>query len=169
MGLGDPVSSQRISGVVDTLDSSIQQIRNSIFELKDHAGPQGAGARAALLDVVSEVSRPLGFEPEVRFAGPVDTIVDGRLAEDIVAVVREALTNVAKHAGATSVEIALTASTERVELRIADNGCGLGESTRRSGLENMATRATRRDGTFTVTAQRDGSGSVLLWAAPALT
>jgi len=169
MGLQEPVAAERISAVVDMLDSSIQQIRNSIFELKDQRGPQGAGARAAVLDVVSEVRQPLGFEPEVRFAGPVDTIVDGRLAEDVVAVVREALTNVAKHSGASSVEVSLTASTDRVELRISDNGRGLGPSTRRSGLDNMATRAARRDGTFVVTAQHDGSGTVLLWAVPSST
>lgn len=168
MGLGDTASSGRISAVVDSLDNSIQQIRNSIFELKDHVGPQGAGVRAALLGVVREVSHPLGFEPEVRFAGPVDTIVGGRVAEDVIAVVREALTNVAKHAAATSVEISLTATTDRVELRIADDGRGLGQTTRRSGLDNMATRATRRGGTFTVTDQQDGPGTVLLWAAPAM-
>lgn len=168
MGLGDPAAAERISGVVDSLDLAIQQIRNSIFELKDHAGPQGTGARSAVLDVVAQIGRTLGFDPEVRFSGPVDTIVDGSLAEDVVAVVREALTNIVKHAGASSVEISLTASPERVELRIADDGKGIGAPARRSGLDNMAARATRRDGTFTATAQHDGTGTVLLWASPAI-
>lgn len=166
MGL-EGSASARIEAVVDSLDGSIQQIRNSIFELKDHVGPQGMGVRAAVLDVVNELIGPLGFEPEVRFAGPVDTVVDGRLAEDIIAVVREALTNVAKHARARSVEISLTASVERVELRIADDGRGIGEPARRSGLGNMATRASRRTGTFTVAEPSQGTGSVLLWVVPA--
>jgi signal transduction histidine kinase len=168
MGIGESVHSTRISGVVDSLDHSIRQIRNSIFELRDHVGPQGPGVRAAVLDVVAEISGLLGFDPEVRFAGPVDTIVGAGMAEDIIAVVREALTNVARHAQATSVEISLTASTERVELRVADNGQGMGVPARRSGLDNMASRAAGRDGVFSTSDQREGTGTVLLWAAPAL-
>ncbi|MCW2856871.1 MAG: hypothetical protein JWR52_2486 [Marmoricola sp.] len=168
MGLGESVHSSRISAVVDSLDNSIQQIRNSIFELRDHVGPQGPGVRAAVLDIVGEISGLLGFDPEVRFAGPVDTIVGPGLAEDISAVVREALTNVARHAQASSVEISLTASTERVELRVADNGQGVGAPGHRSGLDNMARRAAGRDGVFSTADPRVGTGTVLLWAAPAL-
>lgn len=168
MGLGPSDQADRIAGVVDSLDTSIQQIRNSIFELREHVGPQGPGVRAALLDVVASLSAVLGFEPEVRFAGPVDTIVDTGFAEDVIAVVREALTNVARHAEASAVEISLTASTERVELRVADNGLGLRETSRRSGLDNMATRARRRGGTFNAASPREGSGTIILWVAPAL-
>ncbi len=168
MGLGDSVHSERIGDVVDGLDDSIRQIRRSIFELRDHIGPQGPGLRAAVLEVVTGLYGPLGFEPEVRFAGPVDTIVDDGLADDVIAVMREALSNVARHAQATAVEISLTAATDRLELRIADNGTGLGEITRRSGLANMAVRAERREGTFTTAAQREGTGTVLLWVVPPL-
>lgn len=167
MGLGDGIHAERIERVVEALDDSIQQIRNSIFELRDHVGPQGLGARAALLDVVAAVAEPLGFEPEVRFAGPVDTIVDPGLAEDLVAVVRETLTNVARHASASRVEVSLTAATDRVELRVADNGSGLGAITRRSGLDNLAKRASRRGGTFTAGPGRDGVGTLVVWIAPA--
>lgn len=166
MGLGEGVHADRIEQVVDSLDAAIQQIRSSIFELKDRAGPQGVGTRAAVLEVVAAVTGPLGFEPEVRFAGPVDTVVSGGLAEDVAAVVREALTNVARHAGATRVEVGLTAATDRVELRIADNGTGLQETTRRSGLQNLATRADHRGGTFTASSPREGSGTVLVWVVP---
>lgn len=168
MGLGPSAHSDRIAGVVDSLDTSIQQIRNSIFELRDHVGPQGLGVRAAVLEVVGGISGVLGFEPEVRFAGPVDTIVDNEFGEDIVAVVREALTNVTRHAKATAVEISLTASTERVELRIADNGSGIGDTSRRSGLDNMETRARHRGGTFSAVSPREGTGTVIVWAAPPL-
>ena len=97
---------------------------------------------------------------------PAQQLEQAILGEDVVAVIREALTNVARHAGASSVEVALTASTGRIELRIADDGAGLGDSSRRSGLENLATRARRRNGSFTIGAQPDGSGTVLLWVAP---
>ncbi|MCZ4499710.1 MAG: hypothetical protein JWQ74_2263 [Marmoricola sp.] len=168
MGLGDPVHVERIEGVVDSLDAAIRQIRSSIFELREHVGPQGPGVRAAVLAVVAGIGTALGFEPKVRFAGPVDTIVEGALADDVVAVVREALTNVARHAGAGTAEVSLTATAERVELRIADDGRGLGDPSRRSGLDNMTVRATRRGGTFTTTTQRNGTGTVILWVAPAM-
>lgn len=166
MGLNDPVRAARIDQVVDSLDTAIQQIRSSIFELRDHATIQGRGVRSAVLEVVGELVPALGFEPAVRFAGPVDTVVGDDLADDVVAVVREALTNVARHAAAGSAEVSLTASSDRVELRIADTGTGLGESDRRSGLDNLATRARRRGGTFSVTDPHSGTGTVLLWVVP---
>ncbi len=165
-GMSDRGSADRVEQVVGDLDVAIRQIRNSIFELRDSTGPQGPGLRAAVLDVVASLEGVLTVEPEVRFAGPVDTVVDHGLSEDLVAVLREALTNVARHSGADEVVVALTASTERIELRIADNGRGLGDSDRRSGLDNLAVRAARRQGSFTVASARDGSGTVLLWVAP---
>jgi signal transduction histidine kinase len=166
MGLDDPAQASRIERVVEDLDGAIKQIRNSIFELRDRVGPHGLGVRAAVLDVVSGLTPVLAFEPLVRFAGPVDTVIDESLAEDVVAVVREGLTNVAKHADAEAVEVSLTASSDRVELRIADDGVGLDGSDRRSGLDNMASRARRRAGTFSVAAPQGGRGTVLLWVAP---
>jgi signal transduction histidine kinase len=169
MGLNDPVRAARIDQVVDSLDTAIQQSRSSIFVLRDHATIQGRGVRSAVLEVVGELVPALGFEPAVRFAGPVDTVVGDDLADDVVAVVREALTNVARHAAAGSAEVSLTASSDRVELRIADTGAGLGESDRRSGLDNLATRARRRGGTFSITDPHSGTGTVLLWVVPART
>jgi len=166
MGQSDRVQADRIEQVVESLDLAIRQIRNSIFELRDHVGPQGPGIRAAVLEVASELASALTFEPEVRFAGPVDTVVDAALAADVVGVVREGLTNVARHANASAAEVSLTASSERVELRIADDGCGLGTTDRRSGLDNLAARARQRNGTFSLGVQPDGSGTVLLWVSP---
>jgi signal transduction histidine kinase len=166
MGTSDRVLADRIEQVVGGLDEAIRQIRNSIFELRERVGPRGPGVRSTVLDIAAELATLLGFEPDVRFAGPVDTVVDESLAEDLVGVVREALTNVARHAGASAVEISLTASSERIELRVADDGSGLGETDRRSGLANLAARAHQRSGTFSVGAQADGSGTVLLWTSP---
>ena len=166
MGQTDRKQAERIEQVVENLDVAIRQIRNSIFELRDHLGPQGPGIRAAVLEVASRLVPALSFEPEVRFAGPVDTVVDADLASDVVAVVREALTNIARHARASAAEVSLTASSERVELRIADDGCGVGSTSRRSGLDNLAARAHGRNGTFTLGVQPDGSGAVLLWVSP---
>jgi signal transduction histidine kinase len=166
MGLGDRAQAARIEEVVEHLDRAIKQIRSSIFELRERTGPGGPGVRSAVLDVVGNLAPVLTFEPEVRFAGPVDTLIDETMAEDVIAVVREALTNVAKHAHASSVEISLTASSDRVELRVADDGVGLGDSDRRSGLDNLGARARQRSGSFSVAAPQDGRGTMLLWVVP---
>lgn len=167
MGMEDRPSAERISGVVDSLDASIQQIRSAIFELKDHAGAQRGGVRAALLGIATQLSASLGFEPEVRFSGPVDTVVDDGLAADVVAVVREALSNVARHAGAGRAEVMLRATAHRVELRVTDDGVGIGAPTRSSGLSNLADRALRRGGGFSASSrQAEEGGTVLLWSVP---
>ena len=91
----------RLVSVVDELDVTIRQIRNLIFRLQ----PPGAarGLRSAVLEVVTETAPVLGFEPEVGFEGPVDTVAGDGLVDDVVAVVREALTNVVRHARASRV------------------------------------------------------------------
>lgn len=164
MGSADASEASRLTAVVDSLDDSIRQIRNSIFELRNTASAQ-SGVRAAVIDVVRDVGSLLGFDPAVRFSGPVDTITDTALAEDVVAVVREALTNVARHAGATTAEVAMTASPDRVELRISDDGQGLGISSRRSGLDNLKRRAENRSGALELLVPESGTGTALVWSA----
>ena len=166
LGLGDRPEAQQVDQVVDSLDAAIKQIRASIFQLRDHLGPQGLGIRAAVLEVVAEVGAGLGAHPDVRFSGPVDTVVDAALADDVMAVVREALTNVVRHAGAGEVGVGLTATSALLELRIADDGRGIGDVTRRSGLSNLRARAERRGGTLLVEELRPGVGTVLRWQVP---
>jgi signal transduction histidine kinase len=168
MGMADPADAARVEQVVESLDLAIRQIRNSIFALRDHIGPGNPGIRAGVLDLIAELTPALGCEPAVRFAGPVDTLTDAGLREDLVAALREALTNVARHAEASRVDVALTAAPDGVELRVCDDGRGLGAGSRRSGLANLADRAERRRGTFSVSAPGTGTGTgtVLVWSAP---
>jgi signal transduction histidine kinase len=166
LGLGDRPEARRVDQVVDSLDTAIKQIRASIFQLRDHLGPQGLGIRAAVLEVVSDVAAGLPSEPDVRFSGPVDTVVDAALAGDVLAVVREALTNISRHADAHEVEVGLTVTSTLLELRVADDGRGIGTATRRSGLENLRQRAERRGGTFVVEELRPGVGTVVRWQVP---
>jgi signal transduction histidine kinase len=166
LGLGSRPEARRVDQVVDSLDTAIKQIRASIFQLRDHLGPQGLGIRAAVLEVVSEIAGGLGSEPDVRFSGPVDTVVDTALADDVLAVVREALTNVSRHAQAQEVVLGLTATSSLLELRIADDGRGIGSSTRRSGLHNLRERAERRGGSCVVEELRPGVGTVVRWQVP---
>ncbi|GAB3979565.1 hypothetical protein GCM10029978_075280 [Actinoallomurus acanthiterrae] len=111
------------------------------------------------------MAESLGFAPSVRLEGPIDVTVDDAVGENLLAVVQEALSNVARHAHATRVDVNVVAGPDLL-LRVADDGVGILEQTsRRSGLANMAARAETLGGTFDVHA-RDGGGTLLNWRVP---
>jgi signal transduction histidine kinase len=163
----DPAAARsRIDQAVDDLDVTVKYIRSAIFELEGSSVAQ-AGSRRQLLDVINEASESLGFEPRVLIDGPLDTGVGDNLAADVVATLREALSNVAKHAQARTVDIEVVVDDHQVRLQVTDDGVGPPE--RRSGdghgLDNLATRAKRRGGDFALRAG-DERGSVLEWRVP---
>ena len=94
----------------------------------------------------------------------LDALPDS-LAEDLEAVLREALSNIARHAHARTVEVDLTATPDQISLQVSDDGIGLGPTTRRSGLANLRRRAERHGGTLTLT-QRQPIGTRLCWSSP---
>ncbi|MFR9805152.1 GAF domain-containing protein [Pseudonocardia sp. RS010] len=157
---------QRVVDAVGELDSVIGQIRTTIFALNQPATEGAGGLRAQVLDLATELTRVLGFEPVVRFAGPIETVADPGLAPDLFAVAREALTNIARHAHATLAEVDLTAAGGELILQVADDGVGIPAGGRRSGLQNMRRRAEQRGGRFTLQ-PRDPHGTVLTWTVPA--
>lgn len=106
----------------------------------------------------------LGFGPEIEFAGPLRLGISDELAEDIVALVREGLSNVAKHARARNTRIAVSLVEEVVTVSITDDGVGMDTATRDSGLANLRHRAESRGGRFTVT-NPAGGGTYLGWTA----
>ena len=164
LGLGGSPEAERVETVVESLDDAIKQIRHTIFELRDRPGP--GGARSAVLDVVASLVPALGFEASVGFDGPVDSVADHALTEDLVAVVREAVTNVARHARARSAAVTVVVDGGALEVRVADDGRGPGDSPRRSGLSNLAARAAHRGGTFSVERAGEGVGTVVRWSVP---
>jgi signal transduction histidine kinase len=156
----------RVTRAVSDLDDTIKVIRSTIFALSEQDAPDtGSGLRSRVLEVCQDAAGPLGFSPAVRFTGPVDIEVGEQTAEHALAVAREALSNAARHAHATKVSVDLETADGQLVLRIADDGVGLGQSTRRSGLANLADRAEALGGSFTVRPGDDG-GTVLLWTAP---
>ncbi|GAA1974683.1 two-component system sensor histidine kinase [Nocardioides panacihumi] len=160
MGAGD--LAPKLEGVVDEIDDVIRQIRNSIFHLR----PVEGGMRAAILDVVGEARSGLGFEPHVVFDGPIDNVSTPDLLNDVTAVLREALTNVAKHANATTADVRVDVRDHQLRVVVVDNGRGLGVVSRSSGMGNMRTRAESRDGTLVVEAATKGTGTSLQWRVP---
>jgi signal transduction histidine kinase len=171
-GIPDPSAASRMQNIVVEIDDTIRQIRSSIFQLRGSLGVQTASVRTRLLAVGSDVAPTLGFTPDVRFDGPVDTVVPESVVDDLVAVIREALTNVGKHSGATRAVVDVTADRSTLTITVADNGCGMGEQARRSGLANLNARAQQYNGTFTIDeappglTSENGRGTLVRWTIP---
>ena len=113
-----------------------------------------------------DAARVPGFDPVVRFDGPIDTGVDERIAEHVLAVVREALSNVARHAHATSVEVRVIARDGLLSVTVEDDGSGLAERVGWPGTRQHAARADELNGTLDVGPASDGTGTCLSWTVP---
>jgi signal transduction histidine kinase len=173
--LGGDARSQRLERVVSGIDDTIRQIRTTIFQLRGSLGPQTGTVRARLLEVIAELARVLGSDPRVEFDGPVDSVVPESVLDDLVAVTREALTNVARHAEAEQVSVRLSATSARLELEVRDDGVGVDASHRRSGLANLQRRAEHLGGSLQVEPVAPGGvgtepntrpGTRLTWTIP---
>jgi signal transduction histidine kinase len=158
-----PEAAQRISTAVDDIDTTIKDIRRTIFELS--APTESSDLRTKVSQAVTDLAPALGFTPRLVTEGPVDAIVSDDIRPHLLAVLREALTNVARHAGATEAEVVLSAGDE-VVLMITDDGVGYRAGPRSSGVRNMTDRAASLGGTCSVT-RRDGGGTEVEWRVPA--
>jgi signal transduction histidine kinase len=143
-------------------------VRTTIFAL-DPPVPPSVGIRNRVIELCSRVSGSLGFEPEVRFAGAIDGRIDEVISTELLSTLREGLSNVIRHAGATHVEVVLTADDD-ICLRVSDDGVGVDPEADRSGpkgrgLANMAERGTALGGSLTVS-PRSGGGTDLVWTVP---
>jgi signal transduction histidine kinase len=164
-GMEPPEKVDRVRQAVDDLDATIKEIRTTIFALQQPAPNAGEGVRQAVLSAVAGARSALGFEPDVVFAGAVDTLVPAGVGEQMLAVVREALSNIARHAAATAASVSVSAEPDFVELVVTDNGKGLPEGGRRSGLANLGRRAVDLGGTFAAERGPDG-GTCVRWRVP---
>ena len=159
----DEASVSALAEVVDHLDDAIKQIRVSVFQLQP---PVPGSLRAAVMDVVAELRPALGVAPRVELDGPLDSVATADLVSDVIAVVREALANIARHATATIVQLSIFATTTRLTVTISDDGAGIGDPRRRSGLDNMRRRAEDRNGSMVIAEVPDLGGTTLVWTVP---
>ncbi len=162
----DTQAKARIQESLDELDTTIRQIRTAIFELEAPSSP-GLGLRTRVVVLANESGRGLGFEPEVRFVGPLDTRVSDELSAHVLAVLREALANVARHAEARRVEIEVRLEDGDLQAIVTDDGVGVSRRGTGTGmgLRNMAERAEDLGGSCTV-AHREGGGTEVRWRVP---
>ncbi|WP_405586185.1 GAF domain-containing protein [Streptomyces sp. NBC_01190] len=161
-----PAATERVMRAVDDLDETIKIIRSTIFGLRaKEADRSRLSLRARAVTAVEAAARTLGFTPSLRMEGLIDTDVPQAVAEDVVAVLAEALSNVARHAGASAVGVSLIVSAGRLAVTVTDDGVGLPPDGRRSGLRNLAERAERRGGEM-VAGPAEQRGTRLLWQVP---
>ena len=162
--IGSPEATQRVSNSVDDLDETIREIRSTIFALQTRRGSEPAGLRARILRTADEMTGALGFPPAVELDGPLDDEVPADVSDQLLSALREALSNVARHAGASKVDVQVRAAAE-LSLTVRDNGSGIKDTGRRSGLGNLEQRAGKLGGSLRIEPAPDG-GTELDWRVP---
>jgi signal transduction histidine kinase len=158
-----PEAADRVSRAVDSLDETISEIRTSIFALQGRYQAKPPGLRTRILAIADEITGLLGFPPELRFEGRLDDVPDD-VSEHLLGALREALSNAARHSGASSVAVTVGAGAD-LSLTVRDNGSGMKDLARRSGLANLEQRAAKLGGTFLI-GPAQGGGTELDWRVP---
>jgi signal transduction histidine kinase len=160
-----PEAGARVQNAIDELDATIRQIRSTIFALQTPRQDGEAGLRAQIVGLVEGARGHLGFMPGLEMEGPLDARVGPETAEHLLAVLREALSNVVRHARASKAEVCAEVTADRLTLTVTDNGTGLPADSRRSGLRNLAERAEQLGGSFETASPPQG-GTRLTWSIP---
>jgi signal transduction histidine kinase len=159
----DADARRRVQNVIGQLDDTVRDIRTTIFDLHTTGGEESDSVRRRVLDIVTETAGD-GVAPTVRMSGAVDSLLSGETAADVEAVVREAVSNVTRHAQARHVTVTLDVGDD-VVVEVVDDGVGIDDRAARSGLRNLEERARRHGGDVEVERLPDG-GTRLRWFVP---
>ena len=158
----NPDIQRRLADMIDDVQNIVAEIRTAIFDL--HGGLQGTTRlRNRLNEIIAEITGDTGLRTTVRMSGPIG-VVGAPLSEHAEAVLREALSNAARHARATTLTVTVSVDDDLV-IDVVDNGRGIPPTVARSGLHNLSRRAAQAGGTCTVSAL-EGGGTRLTWSAP---
>ena len=165
--IDNPAAANRVQKAVDDLDETIRQIRSTIFALQSPRLP-GRSLRDEILGLATEAAASLGFEPRLRFEGLIDRRVSDAVGVQLRAVLREALSNVVRHAGASRVTVAVEATDIDLVATVIDDGVGAGPGERPGGkgLASLHHRAEALGGTFELGAGPEGTGTTVRWQVP---
>jgi signal transduction histidine kinase len=157
---------ERVESAIDEIDGTVRDIRTSIFSLHARRMPT-AGLRDDILSTAREAGRALGFEPRVVFDGPIDSATSEPVREQLVPTLREALSNVVKHASAAHVTVSVIITAGELLLEVVDDGVGVPDAGVHGGrgLGNMHQRALTLAGRCEIR-PRDGGGTVFTWRVP---
>jgi signal transduction histidine kinase len=147
---------------VGELDTTIRDVRATIFELQ---APSAGSVRGEVRALAREYHHVLGQAPRLRIRGPIDTAVTETMREPLLKVLREALSNVARHARASTVDVVLSVADGAVTLCVDDDGVGFAAGARHSGLDNVRSRAESLAGGLELGDSPLG-GARLVWWVP---
>jgi len=156
----------RLNAAISDLDDTIRQVRSTIYELG--SSEIDRGLRSGLLSLVRDLTPVVGFDIGVTFDGAVDTMISDQLAEHLLIVVREAVTNVGRHARASEASVSVSVNDGWCRLQVVDNGGGLERSESSEGglgLVNLRRRAEKLHGQFAIETPESG-GTSLIWQVP---
>jgi signal transduction histidine kinase len=142
-----PEVASRITNAVDAMDETIKEIRSTIFDLQARGTPAEPDLRGEIVALVDEMADMLGFAPSLRLGSGLGGDLGPEVTEQVLAALREALSNAARHANASQVDVTVdTGSDGMLIVQVTDNGIGIPEGGRRSGLRNLASRAEKLGG-----------------------
>jgi signal transduction histidine kinase len=165
-----PEVASRITNAVDAMDETIKEIRATIFALQARDTAHEPDVRSDIVDLVEEMTPLLGFAPSLRLGAGLGGEIKPEVAEQALAALREALSNAARHAAATRVEVTVDVDADRLlTVQVTDNGTGIPAEGRRSGLRNMADRAEKLGGELRLAPADPGApspGTRLEWRVP---
>lgn len=160
-----PEAAERVQSAVSDLDKTIKEIRSTIYSLQRSDRSSSSSLRARIVEVIEELTPALGFTPNLRLEGLVDTRVSANVGDNLLPVLREALSNTARHAQSDRADVSVVVDDDSVTLTVTDDGVGLSENGRRSGLANLDARAGALGGTFAAHRAPEG-GTELSWRVP---
>ncbi len=162
--IGDPAAAHAIDEVVADIDDTIRELRGVIFGL-EYGHERLGGLAGEILAVAAGAARALGFTPKVIIDGPLENL-PGPLRHDLIGALAEMLSNVSRHASASQVRVECSAG-DWIRLQVVDNGVGLpAELAEGNGLGNLAARAAKSGGSFTL-GPAGGGGTAAVWSVPA--
>lgn len=156
----------RIGTAIDQLDVTVKEIRQTIFALQEPVDGPAVALRGRIMHEIIQATPFLGLTPTVRFTGTVDASTPTQISDQAVAAVRELLTNVAKHAHATQVEVAVSVVDRQLIVTVTDDGVGMSAGNRSSGLANLQARAIELGGGFDIATPEGLRGTTARWQVP---
>ena len=155
---------ERLGRALEQLDQTISEIRTTIFKLHESPDAEPGGLRSRLLQVVEDLTAGVEIAPTVRTSGPLDTLVPVEVADHVEAVLREAVSNAVRHAGAERIDITVDAG-EDLTVEVVDDGVGMPAHVGRSGLRNVEQRALTLGGQLRLSKAGE-HGTRLVWRVP---
>ncbi len=165
-----PEVASRITNAVDAMDETIKEIRATIFALQTRDTASRQDLRSDIVDLVEEMTPLLGFAPSLRLGSGLGGEIRPEVAEQALAALREALSNAARHASASQVEVTVDIGPDGIlSVQVTDDGVGIPADGRRSGLRNLAARADKLGGELRLSpADPDAPapGTRLEWRVP---